>query len=137
MQLRPPQPAIFLFLLDVSSIAQQTGYLQVVCDTILDQLDKLPGDTRKQVGFIAYNSAVHFYNIAENYNQPHEVTVLDLEDIFLPFPDNLVVNLKACTELIKDLLAQIPKRFENQHDPYSSLGAALQAAYKLLVRVLF
>lgn len=79
LQLRPPQPAIFLFLLDVSSIAQQTGYLQVVCDTILEQLEKLPGDTRKQVGFIAYNSAVHFYNIAENYNQPHEVTVLDLE----------------------------------------------------------
>uniref|UniRef100_A0A336LPL5 CSON000209 protein n=1 Tax=Culicoides sonorensis TaxID=179676 RepID=A0A336LPL5_CULSO len=115
--LRPPQPAIFLFLLDVSSIAQQTGYLQVVCDTILEQLEKLPGDTRKQIGFIAYNSAVHFYNIAENFNQPHEVTVLDLEDIFLPFPDNLVVNLKACTELIKDLLGQLPKRFENHHDP--------------------
>lgn len=50
-----------------------------MCDTILEQLDKLPGDTRKQIGFIAYNSAVHFYNIAENYNQPHEVTVLDLD----------------------------------------------------------
>lgn len=45
-----------------------------------------------------------------------------------------MVNLKACTELIKDLLAQLPKRFENQHDPYSSLGAALQAGFKLLVR---
>lgn len=51
----------------------------MVCDTILEQLEKLPGDTRKQIGFIAYNSAVHFYNIAENFNQPHEVTVLDLE----------------------------------------------------------
>lgn len=130
--LRPPQPSIFLFLLDVSSIAQQTGYLQVVCETIMDHLDKLPGDTRKQIGFIAYNSAVHFYNMAENFNQPHEVTVLDLEDIFLPYPDGLMVNLKSMKDLIKDLLNQLPKRFENQHDPHSSLGAALQAAYKLL-----
>lgn len=44
-----------------------------------------------------------------------------------------MVNLKACKELIKDLLLQLPKRFENNHDPYSSLGAALQAGYKLLV----
>lgn len=88
-QLRPPQPAIFLFLLDVSSIAQQTGYLHVVCDTIMEQLERLPGDTRKQVGFIAYNSAVHFYNIAETFNQPHEVTVLDLDGKFIQKKFNL------------------------------------------------
>lgn len=55
----------------------------------------------------------------------------------MPYPDNLVVNLKMCKELIKDLLGQLPKRFETQHDPYSSLGAALQAGYKLLVCILF
>lgn len=78
-QLRPPQPAIYLFLLDVSSLAQQTGYLHTVCRTLIEHLDSLPGDARTQVGFIAYNSAIHFYNIAEGYNQPHEVTVLDVD----------------------------------------------------------
>lgn len=77
--LRPPQPAVYLFLLDVSSLAQQSGYLEVACSTISEQLDNLPGDARTQVGFIAYNSAVHFYNIADGYNQPHEITVLDVE----------------------------------------------------------
>jgi protein transport protein SEC24 len=106
------------------------------------------------VGFIAYNSAIHFYNIAEGYNQPHEVTVLDVEgiicdriqvlkkfniiffkivDAFLPYPDNLLINLKACKELIKDLLLQLPKRFENIHDTNSALGAALQVAFKMMV----
>lgn len=130
--LRPPQPAIYLFLLDVSSIAQQTGYLQTVCNTLVQHLDNLPGDARTQVGFIAYNSAIHFYNIAEGYNQPHEVTVLDIEDVFLPYPDNLLVNLKECKELIKDLLVQLPKRFEHSHDTHSALGAALQVAFKLM-----
>ena len=77
--LRPPQPAVYLFLLDVSSLAQQSGYLDIACQTIQEQLDNLPGDARAQVGFIAFNSAVHFYNIAENFNQPHEITVLEVD----------------------------------------------------------
>uniref|UniRef100_A0A182ILW7 Uncharacterized protein n=1 Tax=Anopheles atroparvus TaxID=41427 RepID=A0A182ILW7_ANOAO len=130
--LRPPQPAVYLFLLDVSSLAQQSGYLHTVCNTLMDHLENLPGDARTQVGFIAYNSAIHFYNIAEGYNQPHEVTVLDVEDVFLPYPDNLLVNLKECKELIKELLKQLPKRFEHTHDTHSALGAALQVALKLM-----
>ncbi|XP_058829559.1 protein transport protein Sec24A isoform X2 [Topomyia yanbarensis] len=130
--LRPPQPAIYLFLLDVSSLAQQTGYLHTVCNTLIENLENLPGDARTQVGFVAFNSAIHFYNIAESYNQPHEVTVLDVEDVFLPYPDNLLVNLKECKELIKDLLTQLPKRFEHTHDTHSALGAALQVALKLM-----
>lgn len=54
--------------------------------------------------------------------------------MFLPCPDNLLVNLKECRELIGDLLQQLPKRFVNQHDNKSALGAALQAAYKLMVK---
>lgn len=130
--LRPPPPAIYLFLLDVSSIAVQSGYLNVVCQQIGDHLEELPGDARTQVGFVAYNSAVHFYNIAEHFNQPHEITVLDVEDVFLPCPDNLLVNLKECKELIKDLLVQLPKRFADVHDSKSALGAALQAAFKMI-----
>ncbi|XP_035791071.1 protein transport protein Sec24A-like [Anopheles albimanus] len=130
--LRPPQPAIYLFLLDVSSLAQQSGYLHTVCNTLTEHLENLPGDARTQVGFIAYNSAIHFYNIAEGFNQPHEVTVLDVEDVFLPYPDNLLVNLKECKELIKDLLKQLPKRFEHTHDTHSALGAALQVAFKMM-----
>lgn len=132
-QLRPPQPAIYLFLLDVSLIAQQSGYIKAVCDSLIEHLDALPGDARTQVGIIAFNSAVHFYTIAEGFNRPHEITVVDIDDAFLPCPDNLLVNLKECKELIKDLLTQLPTRFVNSHDNGSALGAALQVAYKLMV----
>jgi len=65
--------------MDVSSLAQQSGYLDIACKTIQEQLDNLPGDARAQVGFIAYNSAVHFYNMADGFNQPHEITVLEVD----------------------------------------------------------
>lgn len=38
-QLRPPQPAVYLFVLDVSHNAVETGYLNVVCQTLLENLD--------------------------------------------------------------------------------------------------
>ena len=47
--LRPPQPAVYLFLLDVSRAALETGYLRTFCDSLIDELDKLPGDGRTQV----------------------------------------------------------------------------------------
>ncbi|XP_059616882.1 protein transport protein Sec24A [Phlebotomus argentipes] len=130
--LRPPQPAIYLFLLDVSAIAVQSGYLNTVCDTLMEHLDNLPGDVRTQVGFITFSNTVNFYHLAEGFNQPHEITVLDVEDVFLPCPDSLLVNLKECRELIKDLLTQLPKRFGQGHESKCALGAALQAAFKLM-----
>ncbi|XP_055854481.1 protein transport protein Sec24A [Episyrphus balteatus] len=130
--LRPPQPAIYLFLFDVSIIAQQSGYLENACNVLSKHLTDMPGDARAQVGFIAYNSEVHFYSMAEGYNQPHEMTLIDIDDPFLPRPDNLLVNLKECKDLVKDLLVQLPERFAGTHDPGSALGAALQVAYKLM-----
>lgn len=134
--LRPPQPAIYLFLLDVSMIAQQSGYLKTVCESLIEHLDGMPGDARTQIGFIAYDSAVHFYSIADSFNQPHEITIVDIEDVFLPRPDNLLINMKECKELIKDLLTMLPTRYAQTHESSSALGAALQVAFKLMVNVL-
>lgn len=39
-QLRPPQPAVYLFVLDVSHNAVESGYLNVFCQSLLDNLEK-------------------------------------------------------------------------------------------------
>lgn len=39
--------------------------LQVVCDTLLNQLDKIPGDRRTMVGFITFSNSVQFYLMGE------------------------------------------------------------------------
>ncbi len=38
-QLRPPQPAVYLFVLDVSHNAVETGYLSVFCQSLLDNIN--------------------------------------------------------------------------------------------------
>ena len=52
--LRPPQPAVYIFLLDVSRQAVETGYVKSVCNVLLEELDKLPGDSRTQVILMSY-----------------------------------------------------------------------------------
>ena len=54
-------------------------------------------------------------------------------DIFLPCPDNLLVNLSECRSLVEDLLNQLPRMFDNNMETRSAMGAALQAAYKMMV----
>lgn len=130
--LRPPQPAVYLFLLDVSRLAIESGYLDIVTKMLLEELKNLPGDARTQIGFIGYDSAIHFYSLPEGITQPHEMTVLDVDDAFLPTPDNLLVNLKDRMELVRDLLIQLPGRYANTYDTHSALGAALQVAYKMI-----
>ncbi|GBM35805.1 Protein transport protein Sec24B, partial [Araneus ventricosus] len=130
--LRPPQPAVYLFLLDVSHGAIETGYLENFCKVMLENLDELPGDSRMRIGFITFDGSIHFYNLGEGLNQPHMLVVSDIEDVFLPSPDNLLVNVHESKSLIADLLTDLPKRFAMNGDINCCLGAALQAAYKLM-----
>jgi len=132
---RPPQPAVYLFLLDVTHAAVESGYLSVFCDTLLEELDRLPGDGRTQVGFITYDESVHFYDLSEGLAQPRMIVVSDVEDVFLPTPDGLLVNLAESRDLVQDLLTQLPGWFAGTHSTRSCLGAALQAAYKLVYPV--
>nr|XP_025038466.1 protein transport protein Sec24B [Pelodiscus sinensis] len=130
--LRPPQPAVYLFVLDVSHNAVEAGYLTIVCQSLLENLDKLPGDSRTRIGFVTFDSTVQFYNLQEGLSQPQMLIVSDIDDIFLPTPDSLLVNLHESKELIKDLLNALPNMFTNTRETHSALGPALQAAFKLM-----
>ncbi|XP_034062334.1 LOW QUALITY PROTEIN: protein transport protein Sec24A [Gymnodraco acuticeps] len=130
--LRPPQPAAYLFVLDVSHNAVETGYLNVFCQSMLENINALPGDSRTKVGFITFDSTIHFYNLQEGLSQPQMLIVSDIEDIFLPTPDSLLVNLNECKELVQDLLKSLPTLFQKTMETQSALGSALQAAFKLL-----
>ncbi|PFX31272.1 protein transport protein Sec24A-like [Stylophora pistillata] len=130
--LRPPQPAVFLFVMDVSFNAIETGYLHMVCKLLKENLEKVPGDLRTQIGFITFDSTVHFYSLKSKLSQPQMNIVSDLEDIFLPSPDDLLVNMNESKELITQLLDSLPNMFSNNHNVHSATGAALQAALKLV-----
>ncbi|XP_078069157.1 protein transport protein Sec24B-like isoform X3 [Mustelus asterias] len=130
--LRPPQPAVYLFVFDVSHNAVESGYLNICCQSLLENFDKLPGDSRTRIGFITFDSTVHFFNLQEGLSQPQMLIVSDIEDIFIPTPDSLMVNLHESKELIKDLLKVLPTMFTSTRETHSALGPALQAAFKLM-----
>ncbi|XP_074865539.1 protein transport protein Sec24A isoform X3 [Carettochelys insculpta] len=130
--LRPPQPPVYLFVFDVSHNAIETGYLNTVCKTLLDNLDLLPGNTRTKIGFITFDSTIHFYSLQEGLSQPQMLIVSDIEDVFIPMPENLLVNLNENKELIQDLLRTLPQMFTKSLETQSALGPALQAAFKLM-----
>ncbi|XP_028272347.1 protein transport protein Sec24B isoform X2 [Parambassis ranga] len=130
--LRPPQPAVYLFVLDVSHNAVEAGYLKYFCESLLENLDKLPGDARTKVGFLTFDSTIHFYNLQEGLSQPQMLVVSDIDDVFIPSHDSLMVNLKESKELVEDLLKSLPGMFSQSRETHSALGPALQAAYKLM-----
>jgi hypothetical protein len=63
-------PPVYFFAIDVSAAAHACGMVAVVADTIRACLDQLPGDERTQVGFLTYDSSLHFYNLKASLAAP-------------------------------------------------------------------
>ena len=63
-------PPRFFFVIDVSYVAVTSGALPVICQAVRDSLDRLPGGERTQVGFLTFDSTLHFYNLASRLSQP-------------------------------------------------------------------
>jgi protein transport protein SEC24 len=132
---RPPQPPVYVFLLDVSYHAVATGMLATVARTIRACLDALPGDVRTQIAFLCYDEAVHFFHLASHLSQPQLITVADIGDVFLPLPDDLLVNLHESRPLVDALLERLPSMFQHAVGLDSCLGPALKAAFQLMQHV--
>lgn len=57
----------------------------------------------------------------------------DVDDVFLPQPSDLLVNLSATRAALEALLSKMPSLFADSQNLGSALGPALQAGYKLVV----
>jgi len=123
---------MYLYLLDVSHNAINTGYLHSFCETLLECLERVPGDSRTQIGFITYNSAIHFYNLSDALSQPRMMIYPDLDELVLPLPDSLMVNLTENKESIQQFLQWLPTLFADTNETDSALGSALTIAHQLL-----
>lgn len=61
------------------------------------------------------------------------LVVSDLDDVFMPKPTDLLVNLIEARTQIEGLLGRIGDMFQDSHTIGSALGPAMQAGYKLIV----
>ena len=55
------------------------GYLRLFTQTLTEELDRLPGDARTQIGFLCFDSSLYFFNLSEGLSQPQMMVVPDLE----------------------------------------------------------
>ncbi|CAH9115403.1 unnamed protein product [Cuscuta epithymum] len=129
---RPPMPPLYFFLIDVSISAVKSGMLQVIANTIKSCLDRLPGYPRTQIGFITYDTTIHFYNMKSSLTQPQMMVVSDLEDTFVPLPDDLLVNLSESRAVVDAFLDCLPSMFEENVNVESAFGPALKAAFMIM-----
>ncbi|XP_071696689.1 protein transport protein SEC24 A-like [Rutidosis leptorrhynchoides] len=129
---RPPMPPLYFFLIDVSIYSVKSGMLEVIAETIKSCLDKLPGSTRTQIGFITFDSTIHFYNMKSSLTQPQMMVVSDLDDIFIPLPDDLLVNLSESRTVVDAFLDSLPSMFQDNLNVESAFGPALKAAFMVM-----
>ncbi|KAK9041717.1 hypothetical protein V6N11_016807 [Hibiscus sabdariffa] len=129
---RPPMPPSYFFLIDVSISAVRNGMIEVVAQTIRSCLDELPGFPRTQIGFITFDSTIHFYNMKSSLTQPQMMVVTDLDDIFLPLPDDLLVNLSESRNVVETFLDSLPSMFQDNVNVESAFGPAVKAAFMVM-----
>jgi len=62
------------------------------------------------------------------------LVVSDIDDVFLPKPTDLLVNLAESRASLESLLGRVGEMFQDNTVIGSALGPALQAGFKLMVR---
>ncbi|PQE14422.1 Sec23 Sec24 trunk domain-containing protein [Rutstroemia sp. NJR-2017a BBW] len=133
---RPPQPLVYLFLFDVSAASVDCGLLATSARTILDSLDRIPNaDRRTRVGFMAVDSSLHYFSVPKDSEENGETNMLvisDLDEPFLPVPQELLVPLSECRLNVEKFLTTLPQMFQMNPNNGSCMGSALRAGHKLI-----
>lgn len=76
-----PKPPAIIFVIDVSYNNIKSGLVHLLCSQIKEIIQHLPVDqgqekSNMRVGFITYNSSVHFYNIKVVKKQCYDTLVI-------------------------------------------------------------
>ena len=133
---RPPQAVCYVFLVDVGPQARQNGMVGTVARCIAESLDKLPNsDGSTRVAFIAFDDRLHFFHVTPTSAEFTVMVVSDVDDVYLPLPTELLVNLEECRTTVDALLGKFEEIFGATHasGTGSAMGPALQAGFQLIV----
>jgi protein transport protein SEC24 len=123
--------------------------------TILESLDRIPDeDQRTKVAIICYDTSLYFFSIPVSVSplggdsfltppptQPGSdssmLVVSDIDNVILPKPTDLLVNLAESRSSLEALLGRVNDMFQENSIIGSAMSAALQAGFKLMVRFPF
>lgn len=133
---RPPVPPVYFFVIDVSEPSITSGMIQNCVNAIKSSLDELPGNPRTQVGFITFDSHIHFYNLKSSLSSPQMLVVSDITDVIMPLPEDLLVNLNDSRAVVDTLLDSLPAMFKSGSSSSATCtGPALMAAKRVIQHI--
>ena len=97
---RAPPPPTFLFIIDVSKSAIESKSVLYTAATIRQCLPHLMSNPRTQIAFMTVDSRIHFYNLRASLKAPQMLVISEIDEFFLPSPDDLLVNLNDSFHLV-------------------------------------
>merc|ERR1719435_551679 len=131
---KPPKPPGILFAIDVSYPMMKEGIVQLISQNIKDVLRGLPVDTaagqtksNMKVGFMTYDKSIHFYNLSPRLAQPQQLAVGDVDDMFVPMAEGLMVDVAEAEANIDSLMEQLPSLFSETRETETILAPVVQA----------
>jgi protein transport protein SEC24 len=136
---RPPQALTYVFLMDVSYSAVTSGLLATTARSILESLDRIPNaDRRTKLAFLAVDSSLHYFSIPRDGEEgsepadPKMLVVSDLDEPFLPTPEDLIINLVEGRQNIESFLNKLQSMFKDTQNNGCAMGSALRAGLRLV-----
>ena len=140
---RPPQPPVYFFCIDVSGASSQSGMLQCLVNAAKRALDDIPGGGRAQIGFMTFDSTIHYYSLKSTLKAPQMLVVSDLSDggSLQPLPEDLLVNIDESRSIVMTLLDSLPHMFSgnNSSNAIASIntctGPAIMSAKRIIQHV--
>ncbi|KYB24587.1 protein transport protein Sec24C [Tribolium castaneum] len=132
-----PKPPAIIFVIDVSYNNIKSGLVHLLCAQIKEIIQHLPVDqgqekSNMRVGFITYNSSVHFYNIKGNLAAPQMLIVGDIQEMFMPLLDGFLCTPEESGPVIDALMQQIPAMFGDTRETETILLPAILAGLEAL-----
>lgn len=73
-----------------------------------------------------------FLACQSSLTQPQMMVVSDLDDMFVPLPDDLLVNLSESRSVVEALVDSLPSMFQDNVNVESAFGPALKAAFMIM-----
>ncbi|KAJ7897647.1 protein transporter SEC24 [Mycena olivaceomarginata] len=131
-----PQAPAYVFLLDVSQGALNSGMFHTAIRTIAENLDNIPNEQlRTKVAIICYDVSLYFFSMPPG-DGFEMLVVSDLEEAYLPRSDDLLVNLSEFRQSVEALLSRLPTIFgDSAHSSGGATGPALYGALALLAGI--
>eukprot|EP01126_Amoeba_proteus_P065946 TRINITY_DN9463_c0_g2_i2.p1 TRINITY_DN9463_c0_g2~~TRINITY_DN9463_c0_g2_i2.p1 ORF type:complete len:670 (-),score=83.43 TRINITY_DN9463_c0_g2_i2:191-2200(-) len=128
---RPPTPPIYVFLLDTSASAIQSGLVYSFATSLQRLLPSLFSDSPIELCFLTYSNSINFFNISTP--RPQMAVLPDLDKTFLPLPRKAFMrsyrDAKAC---IDRLLLLLPEMYSKALTSSNAMGSSLEIVFKVL-----